>query len=198
MRRKLILRFLLAYVLITVCIQALSGSAWIILRGLGIWRFDTAPSLRLLLQDFLDYLGQNLTALLLPGMDLGAVIGVLLSAGILFAGALLFARGPAREYRRLCEKAAALADTPAPQVQPEGRPDMERGLEAIAARLAGAQSALQACHANNQEALLLLDAARTQIEVLVEAGALAQGSAQAALVQEALAKIERAQRQISQ
>ncbi len=197
MRRKLIVRFLLAYVLITMCTQALSGSARVILMGLGTARPDGSFSPRWMLQHFPTYLWQNLTDLLLPGIDMSAVAGVLVSASILLAGAVLFARGPVKDYHNLCEKVGRLSDeTVWPQEEEKGEPDMERRLDAVAVRVAGTEDALQAHRADCQAATLLLDAACTQIEVLVEAGSFAEGSGEAGLVQDALSKIRKANSKI--
>ncbi|MCL4505577.1 MAG: hypothetical protein M1140_06085 [Chloroflexi bacterium] len=197
MRRKLIVRFLLAYVLITLCTQALSGNARVMLRAPGPPRFDASLSLWGMLQHSLTSLGRNLAYLLLPEMDMGAVAGVLVSASILLAGAGLFARGPVKDYHNLCEKVRRLsAETAWPQVEEKGEPDMERRLDAVAVRVAGTEDALQAHRADCQAAALLLDAACTQIEVLVEAGSFAEGSGEAGLVQDALSKIRKANSKI--
>ncbi len=197
MRRKLIVRFLLAYVLISLCTQALSGSASVMLRPPGPPRFAATPGLWELRQRSLTSLGRNLAYLLLPGMDVGSVAGTLVSASILLAGAALFARGPVEDYHNLCEKVRRLsADSAWPQVQEKGEPDMERRLHAVAVRIAGMEDALQAHRADCQAAALLLDAACTQIEVLVEAGSFADGSGEAGLVQEALSKIRKANSKI--
>jgi hypothetical protein len=197
MRIKLIVRFLLAYVLITICIQVLSGSASVILRGLDAAR-DGAPLSGLgVLQRFPTYLWGNLADLLLPGMDMGAVAGMLVSASILLAGAVLFAQGPVKDYHNLCEKARRLsAETAWPQGEEKGEPDMTRHLDAVAVRIAGREAALQAHRADCQAAALLLDTACTQIEVLVEAGSFAEGSGEAGLVQDALSKIRKANSKI--
>jgi hypothetical protein len=146
-----------------------------------------------MLQHSLTILGRNLTYLLLPGMDMRAGAGVLVSASILLAGAVLFARGPAKDYHNLCEKARRLsAETVFPQAEDKGGPDMERQLDAVAVRVAGTEDALQSHRADCQAAALLLDAACTQIEVLVEAGSFAEGGGEAGLVQDALSKIRKA------
>jgi hypothetical protein len=197
MRRKLTVRFVLAYVLITICTQALSGRAPVMLRPLGPPRFDASLSLWGMLQHALTSLGRNLTYVLLPGMDVRAVAGMLVSASILLAGAVLFARGPVKDYHNLCEKVRRLsADAAWPQVEEKGEPDMERRLDAVAVRVAGTEDALQAHRADCQAAALLLDAACTQIEVLVEAGSFAEGSGEAGLVQDALSKIRKANSKI--
>jgi hypothetical protein len=198
MRRRLIVRFLLAYVLITLCTQALSGSARVImLRPPGPARFDASLSLWGILQHSLVILGRNVTDLLLPGMSMGALAGVLVSASILLAGAVLFARGPVKDYHDLCERARRLAaESAAPHAEDGGEPDMERRLDAVAVRIAGTEDALRAHRADCQAAALLLDAACTQIEVLVEAGSFAQGSGEAGLVQDALSRIRKANSKI--
>ncbi len=187
---------MLFYVLITLCIQALPGSTRVMLQPLGAPGFSASPSLWAMLQRFLMSFGRNVTDLLVPGMNAGWW-AVLVSAVVLLGGALLFARGPVREYRNMCEKVGRLAaETPSAKVEEKGEPDMERRLDAVAARVIGAEEALQAHRADCQTAALLLDAACTQIEVLVEAGSFAEGSGEAGLVQEALAKIRKANSKI--
>ncbi len=128
---------------------------------------------------------------------MGTVAGMLVSATILLAGAVLFARGPVKDYHTLCEKVRRLsAETAWPQVEEKGEPDMERQLDAVAVRVAGTEDALRAHRADCQAAALLLDAACTQIEVLVEAGSFAEGSGEAGLVQDALSKIRKANSKI--
>ncbi len=197
MRRKLIVRFLLAYVLITLCTQTLSGRAPVMLRPPGPARFGASLSLWGMLQHSLTNLGRNLTYALLPTMDVGTMAGGLVSASILLAGAVLFARGPVKDYHNLCEKAGRLsAETAWPQGEGKGEPDMERQLDAVAVRVAGTEDALQAHRADCQASALLLDAACTQIEVLVEAGSFTEGSGEAGLVQDALSKIRKANSKI--
>lgn len=197
MKKKLILRFVLAYVLITVCILVLPGSVWFLMKGLGVLWQDASRSLGGVLREFMVYGGQSLSSLLLPGWSVSSLAGLLVSAGVLAAGAELFARGPVKDYRTLCEKADALAaGAAAAGTGEKAGLEMERKLEAIAARLADAQSALRTQRTCCEEAAMLLDAACTQIEVLAEAGSLAEGSAEAALVQDAVSKIRKANSKI--
>ncbi len=197
MRRNLMLRFIAAYLLTATVIRVLAGSSWIILRQIGILQVDGVPDMMGTARELLANIGQNFASILISNFDLGMLADTIVSACVLAAGAVLFARGPARRYDGLCERAEKLA--PEASGGGAGRNSaaaMERRLDGIAARLAAAESAEKAFRANGQQAAGLLDAARTQLEVLVEAGALAEGSAEAALMRDVLDKIEKAETQL--
>jgi hypothetical protein len=69
---------------------------------------------------------------------------------------------------------------------------MESRLNAISNRMQVMQGEANACRSSGQQASVLLEEARVQLEVLVEAGILAEGSAEAALVRDVIQKIEMA------
>lgn len=194
MRRKLILRFIAAYVLIAVAAQALSSSVWILLQGAGILKFDETVSFWELLRHLLAGMGQAVMAVVFPGMDLGSLAGSLVTAGVLAAGAAIFAGGPARQYEGLCDRAELLApgDTAA-----AGSSTMEHKLDAIAKRMQTMEGEARACRSSCQQAAVLLEEVRAQLEVLVEAGILAEGSAEAELIQDAVRKISMADARIN-
>ncbi len=189
MRRKLILRFIAAYVLIAIVAQALSSSIWILLQGAGILKFDKTVNLWELVRQMLTGMGQATMSVVFPGTDVGSLAGSLVTAGVLVAGAAIFVGGPARQYEGLCNRMELLAPG---GTTVSGSMTMEHRLNAIANKMQAMQREADTCHSCGQQTSVLLEEARAKLEVLVEAGVLAEGSAEAALVRDVIHKIEMA------
>lgn len=204
MRKSLMTRFLLAYFILFLCTPVLVDSLYYISSFAQASVDKIAPGygkpagLSGFLSEYFQFVGLRLSSIILPAANVPSFIGLILTVGLALAGAALFAGGILKQYRRFCARADAAAEGgPGAGIESAGVfRELGKKLNGLVEKRALAEAAQAKRTESCNAAQGLLEAARAQVEVFMEAGLLAEGSAENVLIESAVDKIQKAERLI--
>jgi hypothetical protein len=207
MQKRLMARFLLAYLILTLCISAISSSVYyaqmaaqvIQMKSPGSTDAKSYEYLSVSIPDYLSNVSMRIGSMLVPSIGFFPIADYLLTIGAVVAAAAVFSRGIAAQYRRLCSRAERLGEDGAaafPAASGNFR-ELEKTLSGLRGKLEAADAANRKMRSDCDEARRMLEAARARLGVLLEAGVLAEDCAESALLRSAAADIGNARARVS-
>jgi hypothetical protein len=125
MRKKLVIRFVLAYFILSMCTPLLTNSIYYVQKfsyyNSGVPSVTSLPNdAYSLLVDYFQDFGMRLRSILMPSVNGYWLAVLVLTVGIAVAGAAIFANGIAKQYQQLYDRVEQIENGEQVTVKAEG------------------------------------------------------------------------------